>query len=173
MPALAVLPVRPEDADRLGALTVDAYLAAGILEEDDGYVPVLRDVAGRLDSTIVLAAYRGPRVVGGITLAAPGGPHAEIAQEGEIELRMLAVDPAHQGAGVAEALVRASAEAAAELGHDAVVLSTMEAMPAALRLYARLGFDRVADRDWTGDWDEAAVAAGTAPLMSVYRLPVR
>ncbi|MEE6273613.1 GNAT family N-acetyltransferase [Georgenia wangjunii] len=171
-PDLLVHPVRPEDADALGALTAAAYLDGGILAPDDPYVTELRDVATRMRETIVLAAYRGRRVVGGITLVAPGSSYAEVGRDGEMELRMLAVDPAAQRQGVAEALLGASAETAEELGFDAIVLSTMDVMPAAHRLYTRLGLERVPERDWTGDWDPEAVAAGTAPLLSVYRLPV-
>lgn len=171
-PDLLVQPVRPEDAEALGAVTAAAYLDGDILPPDDPYVADLRDVASRMRETIVLAAYRGRRVLGGITLVAPGSAYTEVGREGELELRMLAVDPAAQRQGVAEALIRASAEVAEELGFEALVLSTMDVMPAAHRLYARLGLERVAERDWLGDWDPEALAAGTAPLLSVYRLPV-
>lgn len=43
------------------------------------------------------------RVVAGVTLTFAGQPYSEIAQDGELEFRMLAVDPSCQGGGVGRA----------------------------------------------------------------------
>lgn len=170
---VAVLPLREEDAGRLGEITVAAYVAGEVIAAGDGYAGVLGDVAARMRETLVLGAYRGTEVVGGVTLVPAGGRHAEVALEGELEIRMLAVALPHQGQGVAEALLRASAETAEELGYDAVVLSTRDVASPARRLYERLGYARRPERDWVSDWDPEAVAAGTAMRLCVYRLSVR
>ena len=88
-------------------------------------------------------------MLGTVTLAAAGSPYAEIARPGEVEIRMLAVDPAARGRGVGEALVRAAAGHGPVDGAEAVVLTTMRAMRTAQRMYARLGFERVPERDWS------------------------
>jgi predicted N-acetyltransferase YhbS len=62
---------------------------------------------------------------------------------------MLAVDPAAQGRGVGELLVRACLERAVGLGASAMVICTRDFSYPAHRLYARLGFVRMPDRDWT------------------------
>jgi len=62
---------------------------------------------------------------------------------------MLGVLPGARGAGVAEALVRWCLDTARADGARRVLLSTQVQMNAAQRLYARLGFVRRPDLDWT------------------------
>lgn len=170
---VVVRPVDPADADRLGAVLAEAYVAGGVIDEHDGYVPALRDVAGRLARVVaVLAAYDGGEVLGGLTLVAAGTPEAEVARPGELEIRMLAVDPRHQGRKVADALLGGAEELARSGGYEALVLSSLPSMPPAHRAYRRYGFERVPERDWLADWDPQAVADGTAETLSVYRLPL-
>ncbi|WP_168197183.1 GNAT family N-acetyltransferase [Agromyces laixinhei] len=59
----------------------------------------------------------------------------------------MAVDPVAQGAGMGEALMRASMETALGWGADALLLDTGERNLRAQALYARLGFERVPERD--------------------------
>jgi ribosomal protein S18 acetylase RimI-like enzyme len=68
---------------------------------------------------------------------------------GEAEFRMLAVDPSAQRRGVGEALARACIERAASIGCSAVVICARDFSAAAHRLYARLGFVRVPELDWS------------------------
>ncbi len=172
--AVVVRPVRSEDADRLGEALARAYVDDALVPADDPYVDVLRDVAGRLAEVVaVLAAYDGEEVLGGLTLVTAGSPHAEVARPGELEIRMLAVAPAHRGRRVARALLRAAEELGRSAGYEALVLSSMEAMATAQRLYGRYGFRRVPERDWLADWDPEALADGTAETLSVYQLPLR
>lgn len=62
---------------------------------------------------------------------------------------MLVVDPAARGHGVGTALVTACLERARAAGKTAVVLSTDPRMTDAHRLYGRLGFTRLPERDWS------------------------
>ena len=62
---------------------------------------------------------------------------------------MLAVDPAARGRGVATLLVRACLERARAAGASRVVICTSTTMLVAHRLYQRLGFTRLPDRDWS------------------------
>ncbi|HSX99735.1 MAG TPA: GNAT family N-acetyltransferase, partial [Streptomyces sp.] len=89
------------------------------------------------------------QVLGGVTFVPAGGPMADIAREGEAEIRMLAVAPQARGRGAGEALVRACVERARTVeGCVRVVLSTQRSMHAAHRIYERLGFTRTPERDW-------------------------
>ncbi|HLZ67986.1 MAG TPA: GNAT family N-acetyltransferase [Aliidongia sp.] len=68
-------------------------------------------------------------------------PLPEVLPERATELKRLWVREAARGRGVAEALVAGVIAEARALGHDAVYLDTEpERMPAAMRLYRRLGF---------------------------------
>ncbi|MFY1678727.1 MULTISPECIES: GNAT family N-acetyltransferase [unclassified Streptomyces] len=140
----------PAEHLALGEITTQAYLVDGHLDfgSEDPYLSKLRDVAGRADSAEVLVAVDGAELLGGVTLALAGGPMAELATEGEAEIRMLATTPAARRRGVGEALVRACLESARESGRLRVVLSTQPSMHAAHRLYERLGFVRAPGRDW-------------------------
>ncbi|MFE6833318.1 GNAT family N-acetyltransferase [Streptomyces sp. NPDC057705] len=141
----------PAEYAELGEITAQAYLADGHLDanEDDDYLNVLRDVAGRAAVAEVLVAERDGRVLGGVTFAAPGSPLADIAGPHEAEFRMLAVAREGRGQGAGEALVQACIERARAVeGVTGIVLSTQRSMAGAHRIYARLGFVRIPERDW-------------------------
>ncbi|MFB6560718.1 GNAT family N-acetyltransferase [Streptomyces sp. NPDC056400] len=141
----------PADYAELGEITAQAYLADGHLDfnEDDAYMNVLRDVAGRAARAEVLVAERDGSLLGGVTFAAPGSPLADVAAPDEAEFRMLAVAHEARGQGAGEALVRACIERARAVeGVTGLVLSTQRSMAGAHRIYARLGFVRTPERDW-------------------------
>lgn len=143
----------PDDVTAAGALTAEAYLADGLLGDDDGYTDELRDAVRRAAEAVLLVAVaRAPdgreAVVGTITVAPYGSSYAEVAEPGEVELRMLAVAPEARGQGIAARLMRAAMREAVTGGARRVVLSTLDAMAAAQRLYARLGFRAEPERDW-------------------------
>ncbi|MGW0752394.1 GNAT family N-acetyltransferase [Streptomyces sp. NPDC002587] len=148
---ITIRPVRPADYAELGEVTARAYLDDGHLDfgEDDAYLHVLRDVAGRAAEAEVLVAERDGRLLGGVTFAPPGSPLADIAGPDEAEFRMLAVAHDARGQGAGEALVRACIERARAIeGVTGLVLSTQHSMAGAHRIYARLGFVRTPERDW-------------------------
>lgn len=135
----------------LGDLVVAAYGAIGANDEDDDYVPVLRDVARRAREAVVLAAVddENGALLGCVTYVPdPANPWAEHLREGEASIRMLAVDPAAQGRGIGTALVEACLDRAHDDRRTAVFLHSLPIMTAAQRIYARLGFRRVPERDW-------------------------
>jgi len=141
----------PADLERVGELTVGAYLSDDLLDPGHWYVEELRDAGRRAESATVLVAVEDDRVIGTVTLAAAGSPFAEIAQAQEFEVRMLAVDPAARGRGIGELLMRAAIDRAIGWGAHAVVLTTLPEMAAAQRLYERMGLRRTPERDWTGE----------------------
>jgi ribosomal protein S18 acetylase RimI-like enzyme len=116
------------------------------------YLAVLRNAQARWESpaTAIFVAHDdgAENVVGTVVYAAPGSRWQDLAIDGEVEIRMLATAPAARGRGVGEALVRACIKRAKDDGAPRLVLSTRPAMLAAHRLYERLGFMRVPERDW-------------------------
>jgi ribosomal protein S18 acetylase RimI-like enzyme len=147
-PELEIRPVRPDEYDVAGALVEDAYTVGGLLDNDRGYGAHVRDVAGRAEKVPVLVAVRQDRIVGCVTITPQGSEHSEIARPGEVEFRYLGVAPEAWGTGVAARLVDACERYAAVTGAAWLVLCVIEDNRAAARVYERLGFTRVPDRDW-------------------------
>ncbi|MEV4821166.1 GNAT family N-acetyltransferase [Micromonospora sp. NPDC049274] len=140
------------DFPAVARLTVAAYEADGQLKGEHGYGAVLADVSTRAASGEVLVAVDEATgaVLGSVTFVLPGTPFAELCGPGEAEFRMLAVDPAVQGRGVGAALAQACVRRAAELGCAAVVICVRAGMAvSAHRLYERLGFVRMPEKDWS------------------------
>jgi ribosomal protein S18 acetylase RimI-like enzyme len=71
---------------------------------------------------------------------------------------MLSVAPEAQGRGAGSALVQFCLDRFREAGATAVVLSTLSEMHGAHRIYERLGFERLPERDWTPLPDVALLA---------------
>jgi len=137
--------------EQLGEIVVRAYDAVGALEGDDEYLPELRDVARRVREAVVFAALdeADGTPLGCVTyVPGPDNAWAEHLRAGEASIRMLAVDPAAQGRGVGTALVEACLVRARADGRRAVFLHSLPVMTGAQRVYDRLGFRRVPERDW-------------------------
>jgi ribosomal protein S18 acetylase RimI-like enzyme len=140
-----IRPVRPEEYEALGELTVAAYHALeDTMHHQDAYDRRLRDVARRATTSCVLVAMApAGELLGGVTfVSGPDDPYSEELHEGEAGIRMLAVDPAHQGRGIGRALTEACLDRARADGRSRLVLHTGDWMPAAIRLYERMGFHR-------------------------------
>ncbi|WP_228374485.1 GNAT family N-acetyltransferase [Demequina rhizosphaerae] len=151
----AVRKVGPDEKSRLqeiGELTALAYLADGLIDHAHPYLPQLRDAAARAQDAELLAMIDGERgegsIVGTITLVPPGSPFIELAEDAEFELRMLAVSPIERGRGIGRTLTQAAMDRAVEQGATRIVLSTLDTMHAAHRLYERMGFRRREELDW-------------------------
>jgi ribosomal protein S18 acetylase RimI-like enzyme len=132
------------DADQVGVLTERVYRHDGLT--DEGYARQLRDGRSRIRDAVVLVAVADGVIVGTVTAARSG---SRLARAGEIEVRMLAVDEAARGRGIADLLMAACEALARDGGHAAVVLSTGPDMYAAQRVYRRRGYVRQPDRDWS------------------------
>lgn len=150
MADLIIRPAEEADLPAIGALTVEAYRVDGFLEGTEDYADHLADAPTRFrDAELLVAVDDSGTVLGSVTVVLPGTPFAEISRPGELEFRMLAVSPEARGRGVGEALVRAVMDRARAAGAGQVVLSSSAKMRAAHRLYERLGFTRLPDRDWS------------------------
>ncbi len=148
---------RPEDLDRVGEITLTAYedFTTGA---EDAYRGHLRAAARRAREAELWVAADGDELLGSVTSCPPGSPWRELAGDHEGEFRMLAVDPAHQGRGAGRALVSHCEVRARDHGATAMVLSSLEEMAAAHRLYGRLGYTRVPARDWSPVEDVRLIA---------------
>jgi len=147
-----IRPALPEEFAAIGEVTVEAYEKGGFLAHnaEPGYANKLRDAASRAEHAELMAAV-GPEgtVLGSVTLVRPGSKYSEVSREGEIEFRMLAVAPAASGRGIGAALTGAVVDRARELGAVRVVLCSLDIMATAHRMYERLGFTRIPERDWS------------------------
>lgn len=141
---------QPDELAAVGALTLQAYSADGYVTADEPYASELSGAAQRAaEADLMVAADRGTNELQGtVTFCLEGSPYAEISRPGEAEFRMLAVAPAARGRGVGLALVRWCIDRAREQGCTALVLSSLDSMHTAHRLYEKLGFERLPDRDW-------------------------
>jgi ribosomal-protein-alanine N-acetyltransferase len=87
----------------------------------------------------------------------------------EAEILTLAVTPLARGQGLGRALLRAAAQYAAALGVQTLFLEVGVDNPAALALYAGLGFVRTGQRK---DYYGAGHAAGSDALVMKVQLPL-
>jgi GNAT superfamily N-acetyltransferase len=138
---------RPEELDALGDLTVAAY-EEFLLGAEDGYRVHVRDAARRAREAELWVAAEGDELLGCVTYCPPGSPWREISRDDEGEFRMLAVHPRARGRGTGLALAELCEQRAREHGATGMVLSSLADMTAAHRVYARLGYIRIPDRDW-------------------------
>ena len=147
-----IRPVRPEEYEALGELTVAAYHSVPIaVAHQDEYDVQLRDVRRRDETSCVLVAVEpAGELLGGVTyVRGPEDPYAEDLDEDDAGMRMLAVVPARQGQGIGRALTAACLDRARDAGRRRLLLHTGTWMPSAVALYEKMGFAREPGRDFT------------------------
>jgi ribosomal protein S18 acetylase RimI-like enzyme len=145
---VSIGPATPADFPRIAELTVGVYSDEGYGSPE--YASQLADVAGRAERSTLLVARTGEGRVVGSTALVLSGDFGEVTQsEDESAFRMLVVDPAARGLGVGAALVEHCLARARAAGKRRMVLSTEPGMTTAHRLYERLGFTRLPERDWS------------------------
>jgi ribosomal protein S18 acetylase RimI-like enzyme len=150
--SLTVEPARSEDFARIAQLTVDVYVGGGLATP--AYAPELADVAGRAGrAELLVVRDDAGRVVGSVALVLNGDFGNVICSDEEAAFRMLVVDPAVQGQGVGDLLVTTCLDRARAAGKRRMVISTDPLMTTAHRLYERLGFTRLPERDWRPEPD--------------------
>lgn len=147
-PALAVSPAGPGDFDRIADLSVRVYVGGGLASE--GYTSELADVAGRASrAELLVVRDDNGHVVGSVALVLSGDFGEVTTSDEEAAFRMLVVDPAAQGRGLGTLLVTTCLDRARAAGKRRMVIATGTRMTAAQRLYERLGFTRLPERDWS------------------------
>ncbi|WP_125609876.1 GNAT family N-acetyltransferase [Specibacter cremeus] len=164
---VTVRPATAADFDAIARITADAYLRAGYFDSaEHPYVRKILQVAERAAVAPILVAERDGAVIGSVTLAVAGDEWADIADAGELEFRLLVVDPAVQRSGAGRAMVEAILDRARGMaGIDAVSLTTGDEWHGAHALYRKLGFSRVPERDWP--------IPETGAMLRVYRMAVQ
>lgn len=142
--------VTEADYDDVRRITCDAYLEAGYFQSlEHPYMTVLADVEHRAEHAEIWVAERDGVVIGSVAITFEGQRYTDIALAGELEFRMLAVDPGVQRGGVGRLMVEEIIEYARTLaGINAVSLTSGSEMVRAHALYESLGFVRVSERDW-------------------------
>ncbi|WP_033291983.1 GNAT family N-acetyltransferase [Amycolatopsis jejuensis] len=149
MTEVEIRQARRDEFEALGDVTVEAYRSEGFFDVDAAYEAELRNVSRRADhAELLVAVDPDGQVVGSVAVVRPGSALAEISEPGELEFRMLAVAGVARGRGIGEALTRAVLDRGRELGVGKVVLSSLDVMRTAHRLYERIGFRRLPGRDW-------------------------
>ncbi|TDD24250.1 GNAT family N-acetyltransferase [Kribbella turkmenica] len=135
--------------DAVGELTVEAYAHDGFLPEGSDYASTLRAAADRAAKAELWVAVDGDGLLGTVTFCPPGSVYREIGLQDEGEFRMLGVAGRARGLGIGTALTVRCVERSRELGLRRVVMSSATYMKTAHRIYERLGFARLPDRDWS------------------------
>jgi hypothetical protein len=99
--SVVVRAARPLEYDRIGDLTARAYLADGLIPQGSDYEDALRQAEDRAQHSDLLVACDGEddEPLGTVSFVRAGSAYADVAQDGEAEFRMLAVDPRARGRG--------------------------------------------------------------------------
>ena len=145
---------RPEEFGAVGQVTVEAYRALHGGKPLGDYEDRLLAVADRAaDSVVVVALDDAGDLVGAVTYV-PGAERAmsEFSDPEAAGIRMLAVRPDRQGAGIGRALTDACIARARGDGRSRVVLHSTDVMEVARAMYARMGFVEAPELDvWIRD----------------------
>lgn len=146
---IGVRPAVESDLDDIARISVEAYDAAGQLDEGSPYRQTLADADARLRDGLLLVAHDDQRVVGTVTICPAGSPFSEIGRADEVEFRFLAVDPREWGRGIADALVAACHDHARTTRAKRLAICVRDTNVGAAAMYERRGFLRAPDRDWS------------------------
>jgi ribosomal protein S18 acetylase RimI-like enzyme len=143
--------VRESEYAAAGEATARAYMefATPRWAYWEPYLARIADVAGRAQRTTVLVASVIGEIAGSATLELDGRMNPESTEPlaaDEAHLRMLGVDPAYRGRGVARRLVVACIDVARAHGKRLLTLETTAVMMAAQQLYASMGFISAGER---------------------------
>jgi ribosomal protein S18 acetylase RimI-like enzyme len=140
-----IRPAGESDWPALLDLTVRVFVGEGF--STPALEASLRALGPRPAVAELIVAVDSARLLGSVFLVFDG-PLRQVANSDEVEIRMLCVEPALRGRGIAEALMQECIKRTAASGRQGIALSTQTTMVAAQRLYQRLGFVRAPARDW-------------------------
>ena len=137
---------RQDEYDAVGELTVAAYTHDGFVRGD--YAMTLRAAADRAAKAELWVAADEDGLLGTVTYCPVGSVYREIGRDDEGEFRMLGVAGRARGQGIGRALTERCIERTREQGLRRIVMSSANYMATAHRIYERLGFTRIPERDW-------------------------
>ena len=135
--------------DAVGELTAAAYANDGFIPFGSDYGLTLRAAADRAAKAELWVAASSAELLGTVTFCPVGSVYREIGRDDEGEFRMLGVSPAARGLGVGTSLSQHCIQRSRDLGFTRVVMSSARSMKPAHRIYERLGFTRLPERDWS------------------------
>ncbi|NYD67309.1 GNAT family N-acetyltransferase [Agromyces atrinae] len=139
--------VRPDEYEAVADLSERAYTIE--YEISDDYLASIRDIESRaIEHQVWVAADAASGALLG-TVATPrrGNTISPLAQDGELDFRLLAVDPVARGRGIGDILTRHTIEIARLRGLERVVMNSGPQMVGAHRLYEKVGFGRLSERE--------------------------
>lgn len=131
----------------MGELTVEAYSRDGFVKGE--YAMTLRAAADRAAKAELWVAADSSGLLGTVTYCPVGSVYREIGRDDEGEFRMLGVAGRARGLGIGTALTERCIARTRELGQQRIVMSSADYMTSAHRIYERLGFVRLPERDWS------------------------
>jgi ribosomal protein S18 acetylase RimI-like enzyme len=137
----------PAEYDAVGELTVEAYSHDGFVRGE--YAMTLRAAADRAAKAELWVAADSSGLLGTVTFCPVGSVYREIGRDDEGEFRMLGVAGRARGLGIGTALTERCIARTRELGQRRIVMSSAVYMTTAHRIYERLGFERLPERDWS------------------------
>lgn len=144
--------VRQADSDdfaEIRRITADAYSDAGYVDDEYAYNHILSGIEEGYAGSSLLVAESGGKIIGSVFLTRPGGDFSDIAHDGELEFRMLAVEPDRQHQGVGHRLVEEILDRARrDPDLSGVVLTLAPNMDRQRTLYESMGFTRIPARDF-------------------------
>ena len=154
MTGLQMRDARPNDRDAIEAVTLSAYqeYAALMPARWEGYRQNILATLADVQPAAQIVADQESHIVGTVLLypaetviANPGSVPVTLTWP---EVRLLAVTPTARGQGVGAALMQECVRRARQSGARVLTLHTADIMQAAMRLYARMGFQRAPDLDF-------------------------
>jgi ribosomal protein S18 acetylase RimI-like enzyme len=143
--AVVVRLAEPAEHEAVGDLLERAYTADYAISDE--YRASLHAVAERAAEHQVWVAARGDELLGSVATPRPGRTISPLARPGELDFRLLGVDPSARGQGIGRLLTRHVVELARERGLVRVVMNSGPRMLPAHALYASLGFRRLHERE--------------------------
>jgi ribosomal protein S18 acetylase RimI-like enzyme len=144
-----IRPALPTEYDAVGELTAAAYANDGFIPAGSDYALTLRAAADRAAKAELWVAANATELLGTVTFCPVGSVYREIGRDDEGEFRMLGVSAAARGLGLGTLLTQHCIQRSRDLGFTRVVMSSARTMKPAHRIYERLGFTRLPERDWS------------------------
>lgn len=146
---IEIRPMAPEETAAVADLVVGAYARDFPLSEAyRAEIAAVADRAAEHEVWVAVDATDGA-LLGTVSTPRPGRAISPLARDGELDFRFLGVSHAARRRGVGERLVEHVLALAAARGIRLVVLNTGPDMVAAQRLYERMGFARLHEREFT------------------------
>ena len=137
------------DFAEIRRITVAAYSDAGYIDDEYAYNHILAAIEEGYSGSSLLVAESAGKIMGSVFVTRAGGDFSDVAHDGELEFRMLAVEPGEQHKGIGHALVAAVIERARmDPDVSAVVLTIAPNMDGQHKLYESLDFVRVPARNF-------------------------